>query len=101
MTTTFKISKPKTHMSDLLARVAAAEGLMIANITHAHAKGKRPAATARGSQRRPLPCPVTVLFEIRNILAMAELLGWTAAGGGLVNMERVRWLLHQCRASTT
>lgn len=40
------------------------------------------------------PCPVPSLFffEIRNILAMSEGRGRIAAGGALVNMERVRRL---------
>lgn len=40
------------------------------------------------------PCPVPSLFffEIRNILAMSERRGRIAAGGALVNMERVRRL---------
>jgi predicted nucleic acid-binding protein len=40
------------------------------------------------------PCPVPSLFffEIRNILAMAERRGRIAAGGALVNIERVRRL---------
>jgi predicted nucleic acid-binding protein len=40
------------------------------------------------------PCPVPSLFffEIRNILAMSERRGRIAAGGALVNMERLRRL---------
>jgi predicted nucleic acid-binding protein len=51
-----------------------------------------PAETVIATLETPCPAPSLFWFEMRNILAMAELRGKTGDGGALLGMERLRRL---------